>query len=470
MRGQVGVESEAGKGSSFWFTAVFEPQAPQRPMVAPTRAAEGLRVLLVESQAASRQAMGAQLRALGCQVMEAADGRAALELLSREEPTEGRVGLALVSQATAEVERQALSRHGFPLIKLTQVGQRAGTPELVCGGFSDQLCKPFRLAQLQQCLTRLISEPAGAPPQAPAPAPQLLSPGQPRLRVLLAEDNHINQLVALKILQSLGYQADVVNDGREALCALEKAPYDLILLDCQMPEMDGFETTRRIRSGEAGTRNTRVPIVALTANAMVSDRQECLLAGMDDYVSKPIDVSELAAAMKRWEARIASTQQAGAEPSAEVGSTAASPPVRPPPLPRPGVKCPPTTMETPDVEGFVKWTRNDAGLAGRIAAGILSDFPVQIGHLRQAIEQGDFPAAARLAHRLWGAARTLGGQTICEVVLDMEQAATNADVTRLRQGVDRLATQYEGLVEAVVGRFPNEPLLAKVLKDVPEVG
>jgi CheY-like chemotaxis protein len=174
-------------------------------------------------------------------------------------------------------------------------GDRARFTEL---GFAGYLNKPLRRLQLRECLAMVlgrVEQPAAMPSQHLVAGITESVSHKRGVRILLAEDNTINQLVALKILKKLGYGADAVADGHEAIKALETFPYDLVLMDCQMPEMDGFEATRAIRNMKID-----IPIIAMTANAMKGDRELCLAAGMNDYLSKPVKSAELSAALERW--------------------------------------------------------------------------------------------------------------------------------------------------------------------------
>ena len=178
------------------------------------------------------------------------------------------------------------------LVMLTSVGQRGDAAELQKIGLSAYLIKPVRKSQLYDCLVTVLGA-ARSQGARIAARPILTRYGlqeekKRRARILLAEDNAVNQKVALKILERLGYRADVVGDGKEALAALERIPYDLVLMDVQMPEMDGFEATRAIRDGRAKVLDRNVPIIAMTAHAMKGDRERCLEAGMDDYIGKPV--------------------------------------------------------------------------------------------------------------------------------------------------------------------------------------
>ena len=199
------------------------------------------------------------------------------------------------------------------LVMITSLGQGGDGKRLKKAGFAGCLVKPVRRDQLRDLLLFVLSR---GPHDAPSSDDKIFARraiAESEVRhglILLAEDNITNQLVAVKLLEKLGCRADVAANGREALTALQSIPYDLVFMDCQMPEMDGFEATRRIRSGEAGPDRASIPVIAMTARAMQGDREKCLEAGMDDYLCKPVDVAALARVLDRWMGR------AGAFPGA----------------------------------------------------------------------------------------------------------------------------------------------------------
>jgi CheY-like chemotaxis protein len=182
------------------------------------------------------------------------------------------------------------------LILLTSLGYQSSANHDAC--FVAQITKPLRQSQLHEQIAvalgrRVLAAADTAVSRQPAPAAQ-------PIRILLAEDNVVNQKVALTMLKKLGYSADAVANGREAIAALSAIDYDLVLMDCEMPEMDGFEATMHIRNGDAGVLNATVPVVAMTANAMQGDRERCIAAGMNDYMAKPVQAQMLMATMERW--------------------------------------------------------------------------------------------------------------------------------------------------------------------------
>jgi CheY-like chemotaxis protein len=195
---------------------------------------------------------------------------------------------------------------GVRLIMLTSLGVRGQRDQARAAGIEGYLVKPVRLAQLYDCLTTVMSA-TGPSPSAPtrpaAEAGRRPPPVAHGPRVLLAEDNVVNQTLALRLLEKLGCRVDVVGNGRDAVAAVARGEYALVFMDCQMPEMDGFEATAAIRQGETGSR--RVPIIALTASAMQGDREACLAAGMDDYLSKPLGQRDMERMLRRWQGNAA---------------------------------------------------------------------------------------------------------------------------------------------------------------------
>jgi len=309
MGGEIGVESEPGQGSTFWFTVRFE----KRPRVAqaepyPPVDLHGVRVLVVDDHATNRTIVEQYLKAWGVVSGNAADGPQALERLraaaARGQPYDLAIldlrmpGMDGMEVAQAIKADPALA--SVRLMLLASLRQRDQTEAARDAGIMAYLTKPVRRSQLYECLGRvmgIVAEIAPVPAHAPAPLPGLKE-ARAHIRILVVEDNVVNQKVAARMLEKRGYRVDVVANGLEALEALSRIPYDLVLMDCQMPEMDGFAATAEIRQRERAVRHTL--IIAMTANAMAGDRERCLAAGMDDYLSKPVRAEELDAVLQRW--------------------------------------------------------------------------------------------------------------------------------------------------------------------------
>jgi PAS domain S-box-containing protein len=297
MGGSMRVESEPGAGSTFHFTIAAEgaPALVRTSEEAAPPELSGRRLVIVDDNATNRWILAGHAESWGMQARATPSAAEALEWIRGGEPFD----LAVVDMQMPELDGIELAREirrsrdaqALPLVLLTSLGRRSG------GGdadalFAATLTKPIKASQLYNVLVTVLDRQAAPAPSAAAATEPA---ARPRLRILLAEDNEVNRKLALALLARLGYEADVARDGLEAVSALREGAYDVVLMDVEMPELDGLEATRRIRSELATDRQPR--IVAMTANAMDGDRERCLAAGMDDYVSKPIRPEALAAAL-----------------------------------------------------------------------------------------------------------------------------------------------------------------------------
>jgi len=317
MGGALDMSSEPGKGSIFWFTVRLGRAAEGLQVVAhrPDQLA-GLHVLIVDDNRTNRVILQSQTAAWGMRAEIAEDAIAGLDRL-RDAFTEGDpFDLALIDMQMPHMDGIELTQavrgdpalFKTPLLMLTSLGVAGGREAALEAGVNGYVTKPVRQNHLFDMVARLMDElgvlarPVLRPEADPAEAPGTNDPDSAAFKrrplVLVAEDNIINQKVAVRLLEKLGYRADVVANGHEAVEALGRIPYAAVLMDCQMPEMDGYTATAEIRRQQGSERHT--PIIAMTANAMLGDRERTLEAGMDDYVSKPVKVAALSAALERW--------------------------------------------------------------------------------------------------------------------------------------------------------------------------
>ena len=310
MGGTSGARSAEGQGSTFWFTARLERDLtpPQEPVCADLT---GRRALVVDDSGVNRAILREQLGAWGMKVTLTSSGAEALAVLTAEaERNQPLPDVVIIDHQMPEMSGLELASSlgssdtlaGLPLVLLTSIGRQSDANVPAADRFAARLTKPARQEALRLTLAQVIGAgptPAAAVPSAaaePTPAPTARD-----RRVLVAEDHPVNRLVARRVLEKLGCQVDLAANGIEALSKLAAGSYDIVFMDCQMPEMDGYEATAAIRRHHPG--EPRLPIVAMTAEVMEGDREKCLEAGMDDYVSKPIDVVLLGEVVERWAPR-----------------------------------------------------------------------------------------------------------------------------------------------------------------------
>jgi signal transduction histidine kinase/DNA-binding response OmpR family regulator/HPt (histidine-containing phosphotransfer) domain-containing protein len=410
MGGQIGVSSTPGVGSIFWFTVLLEQSAHgPAPSVDPKRDLADLRVLIVDDNATNRLILEHHTQLWRMQSRSAANGAEALRMVI--EAAARPFDLAILDMQMPDMDGLTLARTiralpatvGTRLVMLTSLGEGLTQADLEAAGIAVCLAKPVRQSRLFDTLATALGRrgPAeDANGRVAASAPRPLRP----LRILLAEDNVINRQVAVGQLRRLGHEADVVASGVEVLEALARTPYDVILMDCQMPEMDGYEAAREIRRRERESRRPPVHIVAMTASAMQGDREKCLEAGMNDYVSKPVREAVLAEALNRC------------RPPGESAAVAASP--------APTMDPAAGSDERPvDLDQFTAIAAGDAEQIRQLVAFYFEQAEEILRLLRVAVEAGAAADIARLAHKLAGSSATCGIRAIAAPLRTLERQA-----------------------------------------------
>jgi CheY-like chemotaxis protein/HPt (histidine-containing phosphotransfer) domain-containing protein len=361
----------------------------------------------------------------------------ALEWIRRGDPFD----LAILDMQMPEMDGVGLAEeigryrdaHALPLLLLTSLGSREG----VRGGveFAASLTKPIKPSRLYDTLMNVLdATPAGAQAATSQEEPiERLAERLP-LRILVAEDNLVNQQLALLVLQKLGYRAEVTANGLETLQALEREPYDVVLMDVQMPTMDGLEATRRIH--QRWPEGRRPHIIAATASAMAEEREACLAAGMDDYLSKPIRVEELAAALRRCHPRTAPQPPA---PAGGSGESAQVPPGREPQGQPPvaGVLHPPA------LERLMETIGDDLSLLTALIDTFLSDAPRLVEAARRGLERGQTDEVRRAAHTLKSNGATFGATRFSELSRQLESLARSGTLEGADELIARIDAEYE---------------------------
>ncbi len=461
MGGDMGVVSEEGKGSEFWFTARLGKQA-ERSKIAARLTADfhNVKVLIVDDNATNREIMTTRLNAWGMRPAEATDAYAALRSLRQAQDEGEPFRIAIIDMQMPEMDGEALGRAikadprltELRMVMLTSLGSRGDSRRLQDIGFSAYLNKPSRHQDLFNVFSMLLADRSSSTAQPKTiitrhSARDLLSMLKKRhARVLLAEDNITNQQVALGILNKLGISADAVANGAEAVKTLENIPYDLVLMDVQMPVMDGLEATRTIRNWKMGNGKksnvSDIPIIAMTAHAMQGDREKCIYAGMNDYLSKPVDPKALAEMLEKWlppEEEIEKSQldngaESGKKSVTGKGKTAN------------GKK---SRIPVWDKAGMIKRMMNDEDLARNILAGFLADIPQQINSLKAFFKSGDVQGSERQAHTIKGASANIGGERLRAVAFEMEKLAKSGDLSATSAHLADLEEQFDSLKKEI---------------------
>jgi PAS domain S-box-containing protein len=409
MGGKLGLVSAPGEGSTFWFELSLR-RSEQAQLAAPAvdlRSLDGLRALVIDDNATNRMILRQQLLSWGVTAVEATDGYEGLQLAAAAAATgqgfdigvidlnmPGMDGLELADALKADAVTSDMS-----LFLLSSSGERLGAAESHLRGFAGSLTKPVRPSELFDCLITGLHDGAALSPTTETTAAQSES-SEGLGMILLVEDNKMNQLVGTKLLAKLGFEFAIANHGGEAVSAIQDGSFDAILMDCQMPEMDGYEATAEIRRIEGSARRT--PIIAMTAAAMEGDREACLAAGMDDYITKPVRLEVLEAILERWVTRpVAAIAGSGDATFA----------------PEDGVS---EAIDPSQIELLLSLDDGEGAVLSEIIQQYVTQTVEGRGELARVVNEGDTRALERAAHTLRGASANIGASTLAAVCAELE--------------------------------------------------
>ncbi|HEY2469886.1 MAG TPA: response regulator [Terracidiphilus sp.] len=421
MGGTMWVESKVRQGSKFHFTVALGIQKSEpEPLAKEVYKLVDLPILVVDDNDSNRRILKEILTNWHMKPTLANSGAEALSALGRAD-SKNSFALALLDVhmrdmdgfAVAEQIRNSYRQQGLKVILLTSASRPSDAARCRELGISDYLSKPIKQSELFDAIVTAMAE-HGRKPEGCESASTFIQAPERSLRVLLAEDNPVNQTLAMRILQKLGHKVQVVNNGREALGRSQAEEFDLILMDVQMPELDGLEATTAIRAAESNT-GKHVPIVAMTAHAMKGDREKCLSAGMDDYLSKPIRTEQL----KQVLSEVMKPRNMGQ--SSEPDSFRA----------------------IGQLELLLESVMGDRGLLTEMAELWIADSEKQEAQIRNGLDSGDAIMVQRAAHAIKGSVGTFQASAAQDAANQLELSAKNADLIAARKAFKRLLTQID---------------------------
>ena len=453
MGGEIGIESQLGKGTTFWFTLNLTNASLQEPL----RLRSNLhaeKILVVDDNATNLKLLDEVFNGWQVEHSLVDNGTEALQTL-QVAATQGKpFSIVLLDMQMPGVDGVQLARQirdntqllAIRLVLLTTQGQRGDAQKMQEIGFNGYLTKPINQLDLYNALLQVAG----------------ISDTDERLitrhtahevkqfdaRVLVVEDNPVNQMVAQGMLDKFGIQIDLVGNGQEAIHALTQFHYDLVFMDCQMPVMDGFEATGQIRDPQSSVKDHAIPVIAMTANAMQGDRDQCIAAGMDDYIAKPVDPAKLLQALEQWlpdRCHQSAMQEiaAGEDANLQVSDSMADNPDE--------VRI--IEEQVFDYEGMRERMVGDDELISAVSESFLTGMPEQIEQLKLAIEAKDVQQAAVHAHGIKGASANVGGVALSTLAYMMEQNAMLGELEAIHQDMPELEQHFVELKAAMEERL-----------------
>ena len=446
MGGSIGLTSTPGQGSTFWFSIEVETETPDHLTHDDL---SGLRVLIVDDNASNAEVLQHQLATWGGAGIAVSDGEGALEALRSATESGQPFDVALLDMhmpgmSGADLATTIVTEYADrpALVLLSSVDFDKRTEKWSQTSFDATLTKPLRRVELYHCLTAVAKRGSSQTSEAPA---ETSWSAQGSIRVLVAEDNVVNQEVATRMLQSLGCQVDIAEDGQVAVDAIKNRPYDLLFLDCQMPKLDGYQAARQIRAWESvdddGSSSSRIPIVALTAHSMPADRDRSLASGMDDHLTKPFARADLEVVLRRWLPRQSANQTGPAGVSPAVVNTDSAG----------GVIHDSTLGQLLELDRL-----SGGGVFERVVRIYLGEAPTILEDLRVGVYENDPQRVAKAAHALKSSSHNVGAvglSALCRELEALGRSGSSDGVSSFLTQVDELFPRVRAaLEERLAGR------------------